>query len=139
MSQENLEITRRVYESLNAGDLSRLAEFVAPEIEIDLTRNVFNPQVIRGYEGIEQFGTTLNEVWEDFRFEVEELIDAGDEVVAALRLVGKGRGSGVPVDQRDIHVVKLRDGRAVHIAVYRDRAEALDAVGLSGQDAHADS
>jgi ketosteroid isomerase-like protein len=85
--------------SLNAGDLSQLPEFVAPEIEVDLTRNVFNPQVIRGYEGIEQFGTTLNEVWEDFRFEVEELIDAGDEVVAALRLVGNGRGSGVPVDR----------------------------------------
>jgi hypothetical protein len=131
MSQENVEITRRAYDSLTVRNLSRLAEFVAPQIEIDLTRNVFNPQVIRGYEGIEQFMTTLNEVWEDFRFEVEELIDAGDNVVAIGRLVGKGKGSGVPVDQRDIHVVKARDGKAVHIAVYRDRAEALEAVGLS--------
>jgi ketosteroid isomerase-like protein len=131
MSQENLEIARRAYESFTVGNLSWLAEFQAPEIEIDLTRNVFNPQVIRGYEGIQRWLDELNEVWEDFRFEIEELIDAGDEVVAVVRLVGKGRGSGVPVDQRDIHVVKLRDGRAVHITVYRDRAEALEAVGLS--------
>ena len=139
MSQENVEIARRAYDSLTVGNLSRLAEFVAPEIEVDLTRNVFNPQVIRGYEGIEQFITTLNEVWEDFRFEIEELIDAGDNVVAVVRLVGKGKGSGVPVDQRDTHVVKARDGKAVHIAVYRDRAEALEAAGLSEQDAHAGS
>jgi ketosteroid isomerase-like protein len=139
MSQENLEIARRAYESMTVGNLSWLAEFVAPEIEVDLTRNVFNPQVIRGYEGIQQFWTTQNEVWEDFRFEVEELIDAGDEVVAVVKLVGKGRGSGVPVDQREIQVVKVRDGRAVHIAAYRDRAEALEAVGLSEQDAQKDS
>ena len=139
MSQENLEIARRAYESFITGDLSWLAEFVDPEIEFDLTRNVFNPQVFRGYEGIQQLWTEQNEVWEDFRFEVEELIDAGDEVVAVLRLVGKGRGSGVPVDQRDIHVVKVRDGRAVRVTMYRDRAEALEAAGLSEQDAHAGS
>jgi hypothetical protein len=66
MSQENLEIARRAYESFTVGNLSWLAEFEAPEIEIDLTRNVFNPQVIRGYEGIQRWLDELNEVWEDF-------------------------------------------------------------------------
>jgi ketosteroid isomerase-like protein len=93
MSQENVEIVRRAYEAFNLRDRSLAREVLAPEIEIDLTRNVFNPQVIRRCEGIEQFMTTLNEVWEDFRFEVEELIDAGDNVVAVVRLVGKGKAA----------------------------------------------
>jgi uncharacterized protein len=72
----------------------------------------------------------VNDVWDDFRFEVEELIDAGDKVFAAVQLSGRGKGSGVPVDQHDIHVCTIRDGKVVRIDVHRDRAEALKAAGL---------
>jgi ketosteroid isomerase-like protein len=135
MTQENVEIVRRAYEALTVREHSRIPEFFAPEIEIDLTRNVFNPAIVRGYEGLERFVATVNDVWDDFRFEVEELIDSGEQVVAVVRLLGKGKGSGAPVDQQDIHVWTMRDGRCWRAAVYRDRAEALEAAGLSEKDA----
>ncbi len=109
---------------------SRVPEFFAPDIEIDLSRNVFNPETFRGFEGVERAMGMINDVWDDFRFEVEELIDAGDHVVAVAKLSGKGKGGGVSVDQHDVHVLTLRDGRCTRLAVRRDRAEALEAVGL---------
>jgi ketosteroid isomerase-like protein len=83
------------------------------------------------YEGMEQFVGLVNEVWDDFRFEVEELIDAGEQVVPVVRLLGKGKGSGVPVDQQDIHLWTMRDGKCSRDVVYRDRAETLQAAGVS--------
>jgi hypothetical protein len=37
------------------------------------------------------------------------------------------------------HVVDLREGRATTLKMYTDQKDALEAVGLSEQDAHADS
>jgi ketosteroid isomerase-like protein len=102
MSQDNVEIVRRIYEAFNEGnrreraERSRYPEFFAPDIELDLSRNVFNPVTDRGYEGIERLVGMVNDVWDDFRFEVEELIDAGDHVVAQVKLLGKGEGRRRP-------------------------------------------
>jgi hypothetical protein len=69
MSRENVEIVRRAYEVLSPTELSRLAEFFAPDVEFDLSQNVFNPVTERGYEGAERLVTMVNEVWDDFRSE----------------------------------------------------------------------
>jgi hypothetical protein len=37
MSQENMEIVRRAYEVLTVRELSRVPEFFAPDVEVDLT------------------------------------------------------------------------------------------------------
>ena len=131
MSQENVEIVRRAYEVFNPREFSRVPDFIAPDIVVDLSRNVFNPATFRGYEGVEQVVNAVDDAWDNFRFEPEELIDAGDRVVAVVKLSGKVKGSGVPVDQRDIHVMTIRDGKVTRIEVHRDRAEALEAIGLS--------
>ena len=131
MSQENVELARRAYEALNPQEFSRFPEFFTPDVELDLSRNVFNPVTARGYEGVERLVGMVNDVWDDFRFEVEEVIDAGDRLLVAVRLSGKGKGSGVSVDQHDFHVVTVRDRRCARLEVHRDRAEALKAAGLS--------
>jgi ketosteroid isomerase-like protein len=57
----------------------------------------------------------------------------------ALRYRGRGKGSEVPVEGLFFHVVELRDGKFLRVKEYTDKAQALEAVGLSEQDAHADS
>jgi ketosteroid isomerase-like protein len=131
MSRENVELARLVYEYFNSREFSHVPEFVAPDVEIDLSRNVFNPVKFNGYEGVEQAVSMIDDVWDDFRFVPEQLIDAGNQVVVVVKLSGKGKGSGAPVDQRDTHVITLRDGKCVRLQVYPDHAEALKAVGLS--------
>jgi ketosteroid isomerase-like protein len=103
-----------------------------PDVEIDLSRNVFNPDVYRGHSGVERWRDVVDEVWDDFHAMLDELIDAGDDVVTASTIQGKGRESGVDVKMRLFQVWTLRDSKVVRlVGGYRDRAEALEAVGLS--------
>jgi ketosteroid isomerase-like protein len=132
MSQENVEIVRRAGEHWTSRDLSRMSEVFDPEVVVDLSRNVFNPAVYRGYEGVRRWVEAVDEMWDEFEAKIEELIDAGDQVFSAARIKGKGRGSGVEVSMRTFGVFTLRNGRLVrYVGGYRDRAEALKAAGLS--------
>ena len=64
---------------------------------------------------------------------------AGEHVVVFLRLIGKGRHSGIEVEMSVIDVLNFRDAKVTRHRLYGDRAEALEAVGLSDQDTRADS
>jgi ketosteroid isomerase-like protein len=87
--------------------------------------------VFRGREGAAQLLAMLLDAWAEFRFEPERFIGAGDQVVAFVRWVGKGRASGVPIELPVAHVWTIRDGRLKSCRAFRDRSDALEAVGLS--------
>ena len=67
------------------------------------------------------------EPWEEFQFEAEELIDAGDQVVVTYRQRGRGKGSGIEVENTLAAVATMRDGKVIRGHVYLDRAAALKA------------
>jgi ketosteroid isomerase-like protein len=75
---------------------------------------------------------TWFEAFEHASFELEDVVDVGDDVVTFIRISRRGRESGLVVDQRIPTVWTLRDRRVVRVRGYRDEAEALEAAGLSG-------
>ncbi len=66
----------------------------------------------------------------DFRLE-GSILESGDDVLATQRISGRGRGSGLPVNQRITLIWTVRGGRVTRVRAYRERAEALEAAGLS--------
>jgi ketosteroid isomerase-like protein len=88
------------------------------------------PQVFRGREGLRRWIAITREIWGEWRFEPERLVDAGDRVVALVRVVARGGSSGVRLDRETAHLWTMRDGRVIGCKVYLDRSEALEAVGL---------
>ena len=131
MSGENVEIVRDCQELFAKRDFSSLTELVDPDVVVDLSRNVFNPEVFHGYGGLRRFVAVVGEMWDEFEVETEEILDAGDNVVCAVRISAVGR-AGVKVDMQIFQVWTLRDGKVVRVTGgYRERAEALEAVGLS--------
>jgi hypothetical protein len=60
----------------------------------------------------------------------DDFLEVGEEVLVLVRWRGRGKGSGVEVEGEGAHVWLLTDGRAVRWRVYRDRSEALAALGL---------
>ena len=66
MSRENVEIVRRCYRAMEDRDWSVLPELIDSDFELDLSRNVFNPDVYRGHAGVQRFVSVVEDVWEDF-------------------------------------------------------------------------
>ncbi len=127
MSQENVELVRAVYA---APGLEAAMAFYAEDIEWDMSDRVFNPRVYRGHAGVREWRRELREVWGEWRNEPERFIDCDERVVALVRSVGKGQGSGVELIERWAQVWTVREGKIVHLRHFRDPDEALKAVGL---------
>ena len=69
--------------------------------------------------------------FDELKVTFEEIIDAGDQVVVVAHHKGRGQASGVEVDTRFYEVYTLRQGKVSRVDEYIERAEALEAVGLS--------
>jgi ketosteroid isomerase-like protein len=130
MSEENVEIVRRVYDAYRSGDFETAFGFIDPEVVFDVS---IRPEgkVYRGHEGVAEALRTWTGTWEAFRIEVEELIDAGDHVIGVEHQSGRGKGSGLPLAQVYFSVFTLGDGKITRIAWFQNRRDALEAAGLS--------
>ena len=129
-----MEIVRRAYEAFSRAGLDGLLEHFHPDAEYDITRAI-GPfaGMYYGHAAIRSFLADYFATWEYVRMEPEDIVDVGgDHVVVLLRMHMRGKGSGVDVEARTNNVWTLRDGKAVRMAVYNNRAEALEAAGVSG-------
>jgi ketosteroid isomerase-like protein len=131
MSQENVEIVRRLIEAWNSNEQDEAIAIVDPEVVLDATRRRVNPKTYTGMQGMRRMLADRDEVWGEFRMEPDQVLDAGDRVVAIGRWVAKGKGSGIEVQQPVAHVFTLQDGRVVRVEISATRDEALEAARLS--------
>jgi ketosteroid isomerase-like protein len=131
MSEENVEIVRRLYDALNRGDREGAIELLDPGIRYDLSERVFNPAVYDGHDGIRRFTEEIDEVWDAFRVEPLDFIDVGNKVVVSHLVRARGKGSGVDVELPSTSVCTLRDQKVTAVRMYREHSRALKAAGLS--------
>ncbi len=136
MSQENVEIVRRTFETFNQGGPEAVISegFWSPELVWD-----FSPSGIPGfgvYRGHDEVRSFFEDDWfqtfpsDEWEIEVDELIDNGDQVVAMSRQRGRGGTSGAGAELEQAHVITLRDGEVVRAVSYLDREKARKAAGL---------
>jgi ketosteroid isomerase-like protein len=130
MSQENVEVVRRLYEAFLRGDQSAIVAGLHPEIE---WRSIEDTETRHGHDGVATSVAGWLETWEEHDLKPEEYLDAGDQVVVTTRLRGRGRQSGATVETRYFAVWQLRDGQAVAYREYPSKPVALEAAGLSEQ------
>jgi ketosteroid isomerase-like protein len=134
MSRENVETVRQGYEAFNRGDVEWMIAQLDPEIVWEDAAEVPGSRSFRGTREVRAYLESFAHQWEDIRFEPEGILDAGEQVVALVRMVARGRASGAQVDARLAHVYKLRTGRGMRVLKVRtffDRERALEAAGLS--------
>jgi ketosteroid isomerase-like protein len=130
MSEENVERLRHAFEQFMAtGELS--GDF-APDFVWDMStfRGWPEQQIYPGIEGARQFLEEWRDAWEDWELEVEDMFDAGNDVVAVLRQRGRSKATGLPVDMHFAQVWTLRDGKQLRMRMYASPDEALEATGL---------
>jgi ketosteroid isomerase-like protein len=129
MSQSHFAILRRVIEAFNAADTETVLSLLHPDVEFRSA--LVERKTYRGPSGVQQYAADLASVWEDWHTEEDRLVGAGETVVHLCRIIGRGKGSGVPVAQDIAWVWIFRDDKPWQGTVYLDQSEALEGVGLS--------
>jgi ketosteroid isomerase-like protein len=143
MSQENVEVLRRANAAFNRGDIEGFLEFVADDIEIEDSKPAPDvPPVAKGKDAIRAFLTAWTDAFSGgFTGEIVEYLDLDEHHVACVvRYSGNEPRSGMQVDLKTVDIWEIRGGRLLRGKVsFPDRDSALRSMGLSEQDAHADS
>jgi len=130
MSQENVELVRRVFETPNVeeGDEMEIRSIFHPDVEF-LPQRAGTEGAYRGIAGIEEFRSDTEQVFE--KFEVHyELLDLGERILAWGKVDVRARGSGIEVDVPMGGVFEFRDGKIVRWEDFGSKDQALKAVGL---------
>ena len=135
MSQENVEIVRRVYEAVGRRDTATVIAAYDPDVEWDFSRSLWGDltgrAVYRGHDDLRAFYREWYEAWGKYDEAAEELIEAGDNVIVVARGRGRGRVSGAEVAWTQFGVWTIREGKIVRVAWFGAREDALEAAGLS--------
>jgi ketosteroid isomerase-like protein len=98
------------------------------------------PRPIGGHAGVRELASGFEDVLDEQWYTPKGFIQAGQEIVVPLRWGGRGKGSGVPFEERDeTWIFSVRKGKVRRVREYGTKQAALEAVGLSEQDAHVDS
>lgn len=132
MCEENVELVRRSFLAYEQGGLDALAEFWHPDISWRAAEGALDDVgVFHGHDAMRRYYRDWEETFDEVSIEVEELIVAGDKVVAAVRGVGKMKGSDAKIEIRYAIVLSFREGKISKGREYFNREEALESVGLS--------
>lgn len=130
MSQENVEVVERLHRAWLDGDNEKALGFFAADADIDMTARP-DGRHYQGPGGMFDAMRDWIETWDEYSFEPEGYLDAGDEVVLLFRERGRGKGSKVEVEIVGATIWTIRDGMVAGVKPYTDRHQALAAVGLS--------
>jgi ketosteroid isomerase-like protein len=126
MAAENVETLRRYHTLLNeSGDLP--VELLCPDVELHMFRGPYH-----GRDGARQWHRDTFDVIDDWRLELDDVIESGDPdvLVALTRFVGRMKHTNLPANFPLAVVVRFRDGLIVRFDGYRERDEALEAAGV---------
>jgi hypothetical protein len=141
MSQENVEIVRRGMEPFNQHFNARevdLSSF-ARDVTVDNLAATFDGAVYQGHDGLRQWLSLQRGMWKNQQTEPEEFIPVGKaQVVVPIRIVSVGRDD-VETVAHAVLVMTVRERKIAYVEGYQSKAEALEAVALSEQNAPADS
>jgi ketosteroid isomerase-like protein len=131
MSEENVEILRRAMPESAPANPEDLFSILDEDVKWDYVGAFPEIQTARGPAEVREFLREWSEAFDDFSFQAEEMVDAGDSVVVEVRQSGRGKETGAQVESDAWQVFTLRDGKVVHCRGYDTKAEALEAAGLS--------
>jgi ketosteroid isomerase-like protein len=130
MSEENVELAYRVIDAMNRRDLETFLALMDEDVEA-VSRIVAVEGDLHGHDGIRRWWESWFDVFLDYKIEVVDVRDHGDVIIGALRAVGHGAGSDVPLEDTIWNASRWRRGKCVWWRVFNTANEAVEAAGLS--------
>jgi ketosteroid isomerase-like protein len=135
MSQENVEVVRRLYQSFNDGrDYDLVPDLWHKDAQLQpalIGGGVLEGAVYRGHEGILEFISVQAETWESLTIEPVDIRDLGTYLLVETRLQAVGRASGIELTDVTWNLWEVREGKVAVGRVFLSEQEALKAAGLA--------
>jgi ketosteroid isomerase-like protein len=135
MSQENVEIVRRMYEARDARDAEGTLACFHPEVVLD-ARVRMDSGIVHGREELARIILEWVEAFDDWHEEINEIRDLGNQVYVVATQRGRAKGSGIEVETRYALLYEVRKGKIIRMTMFGDPAEALEALGLREHRTH---
>ena len=131
MSQRNVEIVRAICDDFGRGDYEAALERLDEEVEFVSVGDVIGGgRSWHGRDGTRQGMTSFMGTWDDYHYEVRDVIYCGDQVLVQGWQRGRGKSSGVEVSESIYTVYTVREGRVIRYQLFRDEGQAREAAGL---------
>jgi ketosteroid isomerase-like protein len=129
MSQENVEMVRRMYEAFHRGDFDGALAHFDPEVEVDASVRV-DEGIGHGRDAVATMVARWVGAWDEWREEIEEMRDLDSHVVVVSTQRGRAKGSGIEVETRYAVVYEIRGGKITRMVLHSRPEEALEAARL---------
>jgi ketosteroid isomerase-like protein len=130
MSRENVEIVRRYVEAFNQGGPEAVRDLCDPDVEYCEDPKFPEARVYRGVDAVMRQFHEFGAAFEDYRFELEDLLLAGEKVVVIVQEHAVGQASGAKIDRRTGWIGTLRAGKILRLEIFLEPEDALEAAGL---------
>jgi uncharacterized protein len=128
MSEELVQLVKNGYEAWNAGDRAWVLDHMSEDVEWITPEEDPDPGTYHGHRGVEEYWAQWRAAVGQLNFVVEEMLDAGDNVVVVARRQGRGEHSGLEISDRVIQVFHFEGTICTSIHEYYDRDAALSSV-----------
>lgn len=130
----NAQMVRSLYDAFGRGDVPTvLAAFDPNIVWVEAENSTYadhNPY--RGPQGVAQgVFTRIGQDWNNFRLNIDQVVDGGDDVVVLGRYTASNKGTGQPLNAQFAHVWKVRNGKIVSFQQYTDTAQYARVTGAS--------
>ena len=130
MGTKSIDVVRAHIEAYRRKDVPEALSYLDTSVVLDPSR-VGGPDVSFGHEAVAQAVARYAGTFDEYVYEVERLTDLGaGAVLAIVSETGRGKASGVPVSRSVAFLYSVIDGKIVHMTVFLDVGQALEAVGL---------
>jgi len=133
MSQKNVELFLASNDAYNAGEIDRMLQFYATDVEAIPDRSAFlEVEQLHGREAFADWVAEIGKAWDSVRWEIREARAVGrDRVLVRGDWGGKGHGSGLEIASNFSGIFTVAAGQITKVEYFQDHARALAAAGLS--------
>lgn len=133
MSDENVEILRRIFDLVNERDVGAVLDNCSDEFVMDWSNSKGPAKgVYRGRKQVEALWVSFMDAFDSLEWNAEEIVAVdGVRLIVVNRNRVRGRGSGAKVEAVGAQLWTFRDGTARGVKLYQSKAEALEAAGMS--------
>jgi ketosteroid isomerase-like protein len=128
---DNVAIVRKSFEAIRAWDIDTLLGLYDPEIQfLPLTGTRVESGGYRGHDGVRDYLSEAQDLWDVLELVGETFIEAGDHVLVTGRCRVRGRSSGAESNPVCAWVMRVRDGQIVSHRACESFEEAQREAGI---------